>query len=122
MIRSGGSESLSGDLSREYREIAGRKILFDNEGFLWKPEDWTEEIAEILAAESGMDKMNEVQWRIIRFLREFYFYNGRAPMNRDIKAETGLSFMEMERLFSGGIRRGARRIAGLPNPKSCSGY
>jgi tRNA 2-thiouridine synthesizing protein E len=122
MIRSGGSQTLSGDLSREYREIAGGKILFDNEGFLWKPEDWTEEIAEILAAESGMDKIDDVQWQIIRFLRKFYFYNGRAPMNRDIKAETGLSFMEMEGLFPGGIRRGARRIAGLPNPKSCSGY
>lgn len=122
MITSDGSQPLTGDLSKEYREIAGKKILFDREGFLWKPEDWTEEIAGILAAESGVEKLDDVQWRIMLFLRNFYFYNGRAPMNRDIKAETGMSFMEMEGLFPDGIRKGARRFAGLPNPKSCSGY
>ena len=122
MIRTGESEPLTGDLSKEYREIAGEKILFDREGFLWYPKDWTEKIAEVLGAESGVKKFSVMQWRIIRFLRDFYFYNGRAPMNRDIKKETGLSFMEMEGLFPGGIRLGARRFAGLPNPKSCSGY
>ena len=122
MVHPPGSEPLTGDLARVYREIAGKTILFDREGFLWKADDWTEEIAEILGAESGVEKFSEIQWKIIRFLRDFYFYNGRAPMNRDIKAETGLSFMEMEGLFPGGIRLGARRFAGLPNPKSCSGY
>ncbi len=101
--------------------MAGREILFDNEGFLWKAKDWTEEVARILAAESGLEELSEIQWRVINFLRDFYAYNGRAPMNRDIKAEIGLSFMEMEALFPDGIRRGARRVAGLPNPKSCSG-
>ncbi len=116
-----GSGPLSGNVRRKPRLIAGTKITFDNEGFLWDPKDWTEEIARILAAEDGLDNISDLQWRIIRFLREFYFYQGRAPMNRDIKKEIGLSFMEMEALFPNGIRRGARRIAGLPNPKTCSG-
>jgi tRNA 2-thiouridine synthesizing protein E len=30
-----------------------------------------------------------------------------------------LSLMEMESLFPGGIKHGARRLAGLPNPRSC---
>jgi TusE/DsrC/DsvC family sulfur relay protein len=115
------SSPLSGQLNGELRVIAGKEIFFDNEGFLWKPEDWTEEVAEILAAESGLEEISEIQWRIIHFLRDFYFYHGRAPMNRDIKAEVGLSFMELEGLFPDGIRRGARRFAGLPNPKTCSG-
>jgi sulfur relay (sulfurtransferase) DsrC/TusE family protein len=29
--------------------------------------------------------------------------------------------MALESLFPEGIKRGARRIAGLPNPKSCTG-
>ena len=121
MAESDEPRPLSGDPNRTVRRIAGRQLLFDGEGFLRDPDDWTEEVARILAAESGVEEISDMQWRIIRFLREFYFYNGRAPMNRDIKKEIGLSFMEMEALFPDGIRRGARRIAGLPNPKTCSG-
>jgi tRNA 2-thiouridine synthesizing protein E len=115
------SEPLSGSLTQEVRVIAGKEILVDNEGFLWTAEDWTGEVAKVLAADIGLEEINEDQWRIIEFLRRFYLHNGRAPMNRDLKAETGLSFMEMEALFPSGIRRGARRIAGLPNPKTCPG-
>jgi dissimilatory sulfite reductase related protein len=115
------SSPLSGQPNRVIRVIAGKEIFFDHEGFLWKAEDWTEEVAETLAAESGLEEISGIQWRIIHFLRDFYFYHGRAPMNRDIKAEVGLSFMELEGLFPDGIRRGARRLAGLPNPKTCTG-
>ena len=35
------------------RQIAGRTVTFDNEGFLWTADDWGEEVAAALAAESG---------------------------------------------------------------------
>jgi len=41
-------------------------------------------------------------------------------MNRDLKAGLGISLLDLEALFPGGIRHGARRIAGLPNPRSCT--
>ena len=56
---------------------------------------------------------------MIRFLRAYYLRNGRAPMNRELRAGTELSLVELERLFPDGIRMGARRLAGLPNPKTC---
>ena len=59
------------------------------------------------------------QWRVITYLREYYAHNGRAPMNRQLRDGTGLSLVELERLFPDGIRNGARRLAGLPNPRSC---
>jgi tRNA 2-thiouridine synthesizing protein E len=74
-----------------------------------------------LAAECGIEKLNDPQWRVIRFLREYFSYHGRAPLNRDLKAGLGISLMELESLFPGGIRYGARRIAGLPNPRTCAG-
>ena len=40
-------------------------------------------------------------------------------MSRDIKKGTGLSLLEIERLFPGGLKGGARRLAGLPNPRGC---
>jgi dissimilatory sulfite reductase related protein len=112
-------EKLLADLGRQPRAVAGREIYFDWEGFFWDPNDWSEEAANILALESGLDELTEAHWKILRFFREYYFCHGRAPMNRHLKEGTQLSISEIESLFPGGIRRGARRLAGLPNPKSC---
>jgi tRNA 2-thiouridine synthesizing protein E len=101
------------------RVIAGREILFDGEDFLWDPRQWSEEVALSLAKEVGLTELSETQWRIVRFLRQYYSENGRAPLNRQIKQGTGISLLEMEALFPGGIKYGARRLAGLPNPKTC---
>ena len=84
------------------------------------PEDWSEEVAHCLAGESGLQEIGEVHWRVIRFMRSFYFDYGRAPMNRDLKKGIDLTLMELEGLFPNGIRQGARRVAGLPNPKLCT--
>ncbi len=109
------------DVHQKFRIIAGKKILFDKEGFLWHPEDWTDEVGEALARECGVEELSDSQWSVIRFMRDYFFYQGRAPLNRDLKAGLGMSLMELEALFPGGIRRGARLIAGLPNPRGCTG-
>ncbi len=107
------------ELGREPRLLAGREIYFDREGFFWEANDWTEEVAAILAEESGLAELTETHWKVLRFFREYYFYHGRAPLNRHLKSGTALSLQTLEGLFPGGIRLGARRLAGLPNPKSC---
>jgi tRNA 2-thiouridine synthesizing protein E len=99
--------------------LAGRTIIFDEEGFIKDPDDWDEEVAALLAAECGLEELSETHWRVLRFLREYYLHHGRAPLNRQLKEGVGLSVLEMEGLFPGGIRLGCRRLAGLPNPKSC---
>jgi dissimilatory sulfite reductase related protein len=99
--------------------IDGKEVVFDDESFLLDPETWSETLAETLADEMGLSPLTDVHWRLIRFLRTFYLENGRAPLNRVIKRETGLKLLDLERLFPGGIRNGARRLAGLPNPRSC---
>ena len=111
----------AGDVHQKFRLIAGRKILFDKEGFLWHVEDWTEEMAEALASECGIERLSDRQWQVIHFLRDYFSYHERAPLNRDLKAGLGISLMQLEGLFLGGMRRGARRVAGLPNPRACTG-
>jgi TusE/DsrC/DsvC family sulfur relay protein len=121
MSESEESKPLSGHPNRKVRIIAGRKIPCDGRGFLRYPEDWSEEVACCLAEENGLQRMGETHWRVIRFMRSYYFNYGRAPLNRDLKAGIGMSLIELESLFPGGIRQGARRVAGLPNPRSCAG-
>jgi len=105
--------------TRERRTVAGREVWFDAEGFFWEPDDWSEAAAVELGRACGIADLDDVQWRVLRFLRGYYGSNGRAPMNRELKAGTGLSLVELERLFPDGIRMGARRLAGLPNPRTC---
>ena len=114
------SHQQPGDMQQRFCTIAGREIAVDQEGFLWYVEDWTEEVAEALASECGIDKLSDTQWLVIRFLKEYFSYHGRAPLNRDLKVGVRMSLMELEALFPEGIRRCARRVAGLPNPKSCA--
>jgi tRNA 2-thiouridine synthesizing protein E len=108
-------------MSQTFEVIAGRKVLFDGEGFLWNAEDWDEDVADFLSVACGIEMLSDAQWRVIRFMRDYFLYHGRAPLNRDLKAAIGMSLLELEALFPGGIRGGARRLAGLPNPKTCAG-
>lgn len=105
--------------TRERQTVAGRAVWFDAEGFFWDPDEWFEAAADELARQRGIVALDASQWRVIRFLREYYGRNGRAPMNRELKAAIGMSLVELEALFPDGIRMGARRLAGLPNPRTC---
>jgi tRNA 2-thiouridine synthesizing protein E len=76
-------------------------------------------MARHLARESGIEHLEETQWRVIHLIREYYLQNGRAPLHRELKKGSAMSLLEIESLFPGGIKQGARRLAGLPNPKGC---
>ncbi len=105
----------------ESRVIGGREVVFDTEEFLRDPLQWTEEVARDLAHRCGLTELTDAHWKVVRFLREYFLQNGRVPLHRQLKAGTGLSLMEIESLFPGGIKLGARRLAGLPNPRTCEG-
>jgi tRNA 2-thiouridine synthesizing protein E len=54
-------------------------------------------------------------------MRRYYAEQGRAPLNHEIKSGTGFSMMDLESIFPGGIKDGARRLAGMPGLKGCGG-
>jgi tRNA 2-thiouridine synthesizing protein E len=105
---------------RRVRTIAGRAVAFDDEGFFEDFDSWSEAIFVALAQESGIAAVTDPHWQVVRFLRDFYAYNGRAPLNNQLRQGTGMSLLELERLFPEGLKQGARRLAGLPNPKTCN--
>ena len=114
------ADSTAAELQPVVRTIGQRDIVFDNEGFFNDFSDWSEEVCLFLAAEGGLAGFSEKQWLIIRFLRQFYAEQGRAPLNSQLRKGTGIALLELEKVFPGGIKNGARRLAGLPNPKTCS--
>jgi TusE/DsrC/DsvC family sulfur relay protein len=102
------------------RNVDGKEVTFDEEGFLLDPDSWNERLAEMLALEDGLPELSTIHWHVISFLRQYYFANGKAPLNSELRKGTGLSLSEIEACFPRGIRQGARRLAGLPNPRGCA--
>jgi tRNA 2-thiouridine synthesizing protein E len=94
-------------------------VIFDSEGFLLRPEEWSETLARLLAAEVGLETLTDRHWEVLHALRTFYFSRGKAPTGAELKAATGLGLLEIKALFPGGLKFGARRIAGIPNPRGC---
>ncbi len=94
-------------------------------GFLVDVEDWSEEIAEILAARLAL-QLTEAHWDIIRFMRAYYLQFNHLPNARlftkavenEFGKEKGNS-RYLYRLFPDGPLKCACLIAGLPKPPSC---
>lgn len=113
-------EGESRTIKRPYvRTIAGVEVMFDGEGFLINPSQWTEDVFKVLAREAGVEEVSGTQWTVVRFIRKFYAEHGKSPLNHHMKVGTGLSLAELEALFPGGLKYGVRRLAGLPDPKGC---
>jgi len=93
-----------------------------DEGYLLDPADWTETIAERLAAEAGLTLSDE-HWMVIRFVRRWFEEHGVAPSGRDVTAfmkRQGASRNRLFELFPYGYVQQTCKIAGMIKPRSWS--
>ena len=97
----------------------GKTYEKDGDGFMLKPEEWTEGLAAEIAKEDGINELTENHWKILHCIRENYEEKGIAPMVRVICKASGLKLKEIYELFPLGPARGACRVAGLPKPEGC---
>lgn len=96
------------------------KIEVNEEGFLARPEEWDEKIAEALAkAEEGIQDLSGDHWAVINLIRNHYLEKNMAPMIRIICKTTGFSLKYIYELFPSGPAKGACKVAGLPKPDGC---
>jgi len=101
-------------------EYKGKKLIFDEDGFLQNPEVWDEDVAEYIAKTAeGIEKMTEEHWKVVKFLREYYEKYGIAPPIRVLCKRTGFSLSKIYELFPSGPANGACKLAGLPKPTGC---
>ncbi len=98
--------------------IAGVLVEADAEGFLQKPEQWNESIAETIAAKEGV-ALSDRAWTVVRFMRDTYLKTGTAPTIRTLGKESGVPIKELYQLFPKGPAKLAAKIGGIPKPRGC---
>jgi TusE/DsrC/DsvC family sulfur relay protein len=91
----------------------------DEDGFMEKPELWSERIALALASTEEIKELSENHWKVVKYLRDYYQKFGIAPMIRKLCKETGFSLKEIYELFPSGPAKGACKVAGLAKPTGC---
>ena len=91
----------------------------DAEGFLTKPEQWTEELAAEIARANGIEHLTDRHWLVVRFMRDTYLATGNAPTIRTLGKVSGVPVKELYQLFPKGPAKLAAKIGGIPKPRGC---
>lgn len=94
-------------------------IDVDAEGFLQKPEQWSEDLALEIARQNGIPDLTDRHWLVIRFMRDTYLSKGTAPTIRTLGKDSGVPVKELYQLFPKGPAKLAAKIGGIPKPKGC---
>lgn len=103
----------------------GQEIATDADGYLQHSQQWSEALADVLAAQEEITLAPE-HWEVVRFVRAFYLEFNTSPairmlvkaMANTLGEEKGNS-RYLYRLFPKGPARQATKIAGLPKPVKC---
>ena len=106
-------------------ELNGESIEHDEEGYLTNINEWSKELAVLLAKDEGIELTDE-HWEVIDFLREYYEEYQIAPairvlvkaMKKKYGKEKG-SNKYLYELFPYGPAKQACKIGGLPKPTGC---
>ncbi len=99
------------------KEIAGKMISVNDEGYLTDFSQWTKEVGEAIAAENNIT-MTPRHWEVISYLQNEH-KNNVALSIRKIGKSNVLDIKEFYQLFPQGPLKTSTKIAGIPKPASC---
>jgi len=99
-------------------QLDGHRIHVDDEGFLTEYAEWDEDLAEVLAAQIGIDLTDE-HWKVIRFLREDFTEKGETATARRVQTVGGIPVKVQFALFPKKPGKKMAYVAGLPKPHGC---
>ena len=110
-------------------EVNGKTIETAANGYLADPNDWSEDLAKVIAEEEEIPELTQEHWDIIHYLREEYYNNGgNQPNERTIlkamseKWGRKSSSKEMYTLFPHMPSKQGAKVAGLPETRRKGGY
>lgn len=110
-------------------EVDGVTIETNPNGYLMELSDWSEKVAEVIAAKEGIE-LTQRHWDLINYLRDEYINNNESQPNtrtivkamqqlwddRKVDAKTVYDLFPLDPSKQGG------RIAGLPESRRKGGY
>ena len=110
-------------------EVEGKTVETDANGYLVNLDDWTEAVAEAIAAEDGLE-LTEKHWDLLKYLRDEFINNREnQPNTRNIvkamqKAwgDKSVKSGDLYDLFPLDPSKQGGRIAGLPESRRKGGY
>lgn len=98
-------------------ELAGKLVQITEDGFLVNPQDWTPEMAVVLAKEEGI-VLTDKHIEVINLLRKKHMA-GEVLTIRKVGTSGIVDIKELYHLFPGGPLKKSSKIAGIPKPTSC---
>ena len=98
--------------------IAGHEVEVNEEGFLTRPEQWSEDLAPELAKLIGLE-LTDAHWELIRFLRADHAVQGETATLRRVSTQTGTPVKQIFALFPSKPAKKLAYVSGLPKPKAC---
>jgi tRNA 2-thiouridine synthesizing protein E len=101
------------------RDVAGKTVQVNDEGFMTDPNEWNKELAVVIASEEGITEMTDEHWKVIDYCREVGMESGSAPTLRNITNGAGVSTKELFGLFPKGPAKKVAKISGLGKPEGC---
>ena len=109
-------------------EVNGATIATTASGYLENIEDWSEDLALVIAKEENVE-LTDKHWDLINFLRDEYINNGQNQPNtrKIVKAMSDkwgekLGQKDVYALFPGDPSKQGGRIGGLPESRRKGGY
>ena len=100
-------------------ELAGKEIIFNEEGFMEDHTQWDETVAREIAGKVGIPELTDRHFKVLDFMRKAYEENGTGPTIRALTKQSGIPTKELYELFPKGPAKKAARIAGIPKPQGC---
>lgn len=98
--------------------IAGRAVDVNDEGFLTRPDQWSDDLGRELGRLIGIELTDE-HWRLVHFLRDDFARQGETATLRRVSTQTGTPVKSLFTLFPGKPAKKMAYVAGLPKPKGC---
>lgn len=93
-------------------------VQTDAEGYLANKDDWSEELANQLAAELGVE-LSDDHWTVLNAARAIEAESGSSPGLRKVSKRSETPIKAIYKLFPDGPAKLIAKIAGIPKPKSC---
>jgi tRNA 2-thiouridine synthesizing protein E len=101
------------------REVAGQTVQVNDEGFMTDPNEWSKDIAVVIANEEGIAELTLDHWKVIDYCREVGMESGSAPTLRNITNGADVPTKQLFGLFPKGPAKKVAKISGLGKPEGC---